>query len=158
MSIGSCQSLGVDRSRVDGPGASGRSEREGIACGCRVLISLIVQEDEGETRCWDGDGTRVGYRIARNVHDGFFALEASVGLEVRAKGLTCPGKVGLGSDMFRTEVLDSDGGWCAGRLSGLSTADGDSNTQVVGTRSIVKVVEESDAHGSTVLVYRVARC
>ena len=70
MSIGSFQSLGVDRSCVDGPGASGRSEREGIPRGCRVLISLIVQEDEGETRCWDGDGTGVGHRIARNVRDG----------------------------------------------------------------------------------------
>ena len=56
----------------------------------------------------------VGSRVARNIHDAFFALETSVGLEVRAKGLTCPGEVALGGDEFRKGVLYSDGWWCAG--------------------------------------------
>ena len=58
--------------------------------------------------------TGVGSRVARNIYDAFFALETSVGPEVRAKGLTCPGEVALGGDEFRKGVLDPDGWWCAG--------------------------------------------
>jgi hypothetical protein len=101
----------------------------------------------GETRCWDGDGAGVCCHVARNVHDGLFAPEASVGLEVRAKGLTCPSKVGLGGNVFRKEVFDSDRGWCASGLPGLSTTDGYGDSQVVGTGSIVEVIEESERIG-----------
>ena len=75
--------------------------------------SSLKKKNECKTRCWNSNGTNVGSRVARNIHDVFFALETSFG---RAKGLTCPGKLALGGDSSTRGYLTlTDGGVLVGR-------------------------------------------
>ena len=156
VSVRGPQHLRIDCSGVDGLGINGGSERNGLAGGSRVRVGLVVQEDEGEARGGNGYGASVGGSVARNVHDVQFALETTVGFEVGAEILAGPSKVTLDGDVIGEEIFDPDGGRRTSGLAGLTTADGDGDTQVVSARFIVQVVEEGDLHGGTILVDGIA--
>ena len=145
-----------DSSGVDGPSISGSGECKGLTGRSGVRVGLIVQEDEGEARSWNGDGASVGGSVARNIYNVQSALKTAIGLEVGAKALAGPGDVIFGGDVVGEEVLDPDGGRCPSGSTSLTTADRDGDAQVVSARFIVQVVEESDFHGRTILVDSVA--
>lgn len=152
MSIGGLQHPRVDGRGVDCPGNSGSCKCDGVTRRSGICVSLIVQEDKGEARSGNGDGAGVTGSVARDVHDVQFALETTIGFEVGTKSLASPCKVTLNGDVVGKEVFDPDGGRCAPRLAGLTTTDGDGNTQVVSARIIIQVVEECSFHGGTILV------
>ena len=156
MPVGRLQHLEVDGGGIDSLGMSGSRERNGLTGGSGIRVGLIVQEDEGEARSRNGDGTGIGARVARNIDDVQFALKTTVGFEVGTESLTGPSEVTLDGDVVGKEVLDPDGRGCPSRLASLTTADGDSDAQVMSTRIVIQIVEEGDPHGCTILVDGIA--
>jgi len=157
MSVRSFQHFRVDRRGVDRPGVSGGGKCNHFPGGYRVGVGLVAQKYEGEPWRGDIDGTSVARSITRNGHDLLFALQTTIGFEVRTKGLTGPRYIVLCRDFTRKEVLDPNGWRSAGRLASIAAADGDCDVQAVGSGWVIQEVEESYLRRSTVFVDGVAR-
>lgn len=75
------QDRGRDRRRTSGVRIRRRGKSD------RADVLLRCQEHERERRCWDGDQTGVGARVARYRHDAQVALEAPVNFMHRTQSL-----------------------------------------------------------------------
>lgn len=72
------------------------------------IAARAVHEDQRKLRRAQRDGADVVRSVTGDGLDAEIALEAAVGFEVVAKGLTGPGDVGLARDALGVEVLDFD--------------------------------------------------